>query len=59
MWQPITARLENKWFWLIPLALGAEGAPSKVSVRLVMDRDEFTASGGKHSCPSNESEEVS
>ena len=43
----VIVRLENKWFWLIPLALGAEGTPSKVSVGLVMDRDEFTASGQK------------
>lgn len=33
-------RLENKWFWFIPLA------PDKVSVGCVMDRDEFTATPG-------------
>lgn len=43
----VIVRLENKWFWLIPLALGTEGAPTKVSVGLVMDRDEFTASSQK------------
>ncbi|MFM1768587.1 MAG: hypothetical protein RJA22_1116 [Verrucomicrobiota bacterium] len=31
----VIVRLENKWFWLIPLA------GDKVSVGLVMDRDEF------------------
>ena len=33
----VIVRLENKWFWLIPV--GAD----KVSVGLVMDRDEFAA----------------
>lgn len=31
----VIVRLENKWFWLIPLA------PSRVSVGLVMDQEEF------------------
>jgi FADH2-dependent halogenase len=35
----IIVRLENKWFWVIPLA------PEKVSVGCVLDRDEFAASG--------------
>jgi flavin-dependent dehydrogenase len=33
----VIVRLENKWFWLIPLA------PDKVSVGCVLDRDEFAA----------------
>ena len=36
----VIIRLENKWFWLIPLA------PDKVSVGCVMDRDEFAAAVG-------------
>ncbi len=36
----VIVRLENKWFWLIPLAAG------KVSVGVVMDKDEFAASDG-------------
>jgi FADH2-dependent halogenase len=32
-------RLENKWFWLIPLA------PNKVSVGCVMDQEEFAQAG--------------
>ncbi|MBM3347040.1 MAG: NAD(P)/FAD-dependent oxidoreductase [Betaproteobacteria bacterium] len=36
----VIIRLENKWFWLIPLA------PDKVSVGCVMDRDEFAAAQG-------------
>ncbi len=39
----VIVRLENKWFWLIPLATGGEGRPSKVSVGLVLDRDELAA----------------
>jgi len=35
----VIVRLENKWFWIIPLS------PEKISVGLVMDRDEFAASG--------------
>jgi FADH2-dependent halogenase len=34
----VIIRLENKWFWLIPIG------PEKVSVGLVMDRKEFAAS---------------
>lgn len=37
----VIVRLDNKWFWLIPLAAGGNGKPSKVSVGLVMDRDEL------------------
>ena len=33
----VIVRLENKWFWIIPLQ------PDKVSVGCVMDRDEFVA----------------
>jgi FADH2-dependent halogenase len=33
----VIVRLENKWFWLIPLA------PNKVSVGCVMDQEEFAA----------------
>ena len=33
----IIVRLENKWFWLIPVA------PDKVSVGCVMDQDEFAS----------------
>lgn len=36
----VIIRLENKWFWLIPLG------PDKVSVGCVLDRDEFTAASG-------------
>ncbi len=36
----VIIRLENKWFWLIPLA------PDKVSVGCVLDRDEFAAAQG-------------
>lgn len=32
----VIVRLENKWFWLIPLS------PKKVSIGLVMDHEEFT-----------------
>ena len=39
----VIVRLANKWFWLIPLRVGA-GSDSKVSVGLVMDRDEFNES---------------
>jgi FADH2-dependent halogenase len=39
----VIVRLENKWFWLIPLRVGP-GCESKVSVGLVMDREEFAAS---------------
>jgi FADH2-dependent halogenase len=34
-------RLENKWFWLIPISA------EKTSVGLVLDKDEFAQSGGK------------
>jgi len=37
----IITRLENKWFWVIPIS------GEKTSVGLVMDRDEFAASGKK------------
>ncbi len=40
----VIVRLDTKWFWLIPLTTGGEGGPSKVSVGLVMDRDELVAS---------------
>jgi FADH2-dependent halogenase len=36
----IIVRLENKWFWLIPLSM------EKVSVGCVMDKDEFARSKG-------------
>jgi FADH2-dependent halogenase len=36
----VIVRLENKWFWLIPLS------EKKVSVGCVMDREEFARSGG-------------
>src|SRR5689334_2791258 len=36
----IIVRLENKWFWLIPLSA------EKVSVGCVIDKDEFTSSPG-------------
>jgi len=36
----VIVRLENKWFWLIPLS------PEKVSVGCVMDKDEFARDGG-------------
>lgn len=39
----VIVRLDNKWFWLIPLDLGGDGRPTRVSVGLVMDRDDFTA----------------
>ena len=39
----VIVRLDRKWFWLIPLALGDATKPSKVSVGLVMDRDELAA----------------
>jgi len=43
-WTPggdtIIARLENKWFWLIPVSA------EKVSVGLVIDKDEFMQSSG-------------
>lgn len=37
----VIVRLENKWFWIIPLEKNATA--DKVSVGLVMDRDEFAA----------------
>ncbi len=40
----VIVRLENKWFWIIPLARAGgdtAGSSNKVSVGLVMDRDEF------------------
>ena len=43
----VIVRLDNKWFWLIPLDLGGEDRPSKVSVGLVLDRDELAS--GKES----------
>ncbi len=36
----IIVRLENKWFWIIPLS------GTKTSVGIVFDKDEFTNSGG-------------
>ncbi len=36
----VIVRLENKWFWIIPLTA------EKTSVGLVVDKDEFTKSGG-------------
>jgi flavin-dependent dehydrogenase len=36
----IIARLENKWFWIIPVAA------AKTSVGLVMDKDEFVSGAG-------------
>jgi flavin-dependent dehydrogenase len=36
----IIVRLENKWFWIIPLSA------EKTSVGLVVDKDEFNQSGG-------------
>jgi len=34
----VILRLEDGWFWMIPLGLPAEGRPSRVSVGLVLDR---------------------
>ncbi len=39
----VIVRLDKKWFWLIPLRLADAQQPSKVSVGLVMDRDELAA----------------
>jgi len=39
----VIVRLDNKWFWLIPLCTGDATHPAKVSVGLVLDRDEFAA----------------
>lgn len=39
----VIIRLEDKWFWLIPLAEAAGGRPSRVSVGLVMDRCDVAA----------------
>ena len=36
----VIVRLENKWFWLIPIS------PEKTSVGLVLDKDEFVQSEG-------------
>jgi FADH2-dependent halogenase len=36
----IIVRLENKWFWIIPLSA------AKTSVGIVFDKDEFTQAGG-------------
>jgi hypothetical protein len=36
----IIVRLENKWFWIIPLSA------TKTSVGIVFDKDEFTGAGG-------------
>ena len=41
----VIVRLDNKWFWVIPLRLADNLHANKVSVGLVMDRDEFAASG--------------
>ncbi len=38
--ETIIVRLENKWFWIIPLSA------EKTSVGLVIDKDEFTRSDG-------------
>jgi flavin-dependent dehydrogenase len=35
----IIVRLDNKWFWMIPVS------PDKTSVGLVLDKDEFAAAG--------------
>lgn len=40
----VIVRQENHWFWLIPLRIDACGV-GKVSVGMVMDRDEFTRLG--------------
>ncbi|HTI72917.1 MAG TPA: NAD(P)/FAD-dependent oxidoreductase [Candidatus Limnocylindria bacterium] len=40
----IIIRLANKWFWMIPLRVDADPAKHKVSIGLVMDRDEIVAS---------------
>jgi flavin-dependent dehydrogenase len=39
----VIVRLENKWFWIIPLSV------TKTSVGIVFDKDEFTKSGGSPS----------
>jgi FADH2-dependent halogenase len=39
----VIVRLENKWFWLIPLRMSDGSRPNKVSIGLVMDRDELAA----------------
>ncbi|MBN9689111.1 MAG: tryptophan 7-halogenase [Verrucomicrobia bacterium] len=39
----VIVRLDNKWFWLIPLCTGGPDHPAKVSVGLVLDRDEYAA----------------
>jgi flavin-dependent dehydrogenase len=36
----VITRLENKWFWIIPVSA------AKTSVGLVLDKDEFTSSAG-------------
>ena len=41
----VIIRLDNKWFWFIPLHISADRTQHKVSVGLVMDRDEMNASG--------------
>jgi len=38
--ETVIVRLENKWFWIIPLS------EEKTSVGLVIDRDEFSSSDG-------------
>ena len=43
----VIVRLENQWFWLIPLHLGSDGKPSRVSVGLVLDRDELASTTEK------------
>jgi FADH2-dependent halogenase len=39
----VIIRLANQWFWLIPLAEATGDRPSKVSVGLVLDRDDLAA----------------
>ena len=41
----VIIRLDNKWFWFIPLHITSDRTQHKVSVGLVMDRDEMNASG--------------
>ncbi len=43
----VIVRLENSWCWLIPLDLGGDGRPNKVSVGLVLDREALAEAGGK------------
>jgi len=39
----VIVRRERQWFWLIPLRLPSGETPSKVSVGLVLDRDELAS----------------